>query len=272
MLLILGLAGTARATFDDKPFDPSVKRLSENYLGHDLERIATILMERRIGPKDEFETTEQARARIRRSAEQTLFGSLRLDALLAVRFPIAADSMKYDADARQMRFNYVVTDPRYASSPATLDSIHGGPSINAYIREPYDGWQWLPWREAGRREVDPVPPWPRYTSRVYGLTLCKRVGSQCRSINRDFFSARLEPEVARDAKETASYLVVGRLAEPWLSRETRSNRPNVPYQPYIITSEIMLLRLQPTAVWIYNGRTGDVYKRLDLEVRSAPSR
>lgn len=264
LALLSGGIGDARAAYDDKPFDSSAKRLPESYLAHDVEALATALRERRIGPKDEFETTDQARARIRKAAEPPLLGSVRLDSLVAFRISIDPESMLYDADSRRLRFNHVVTDPKYSFSPATLDSIYGGPSINPYITQPYDDWHWRAWQEVGRRQVEASPPWPRYTSRVYGFTLCKRVSLECRRIDRDFFSAKLEPDVARQAKLNTSYLVIGRLAEPWVSRETRSNKPNVQHQPYIITSEIVVLRLQPTAVWIYNDRTGDVYKRLEL--------
>ena len=93
--------GTTVEGFAQSPFDPSVEKLPPDYRGHDSKELIAALMRRASqSVKDEFETTEQFRQRVKALEASPLFGGLTIGSLLA--FVIDGVETHYDADREVM--------------------------------------------------------------------------------------------------------------------------------------------------------------------------
>ena len=100
--------GATAEGFAQSPFDPSVEKLPPGYRGHDTKEIIAALMRRESqSAKDEFETTEQFRQRLKKLEASPLFRGLTVDSLLA--FVVDGLETRYDADREVMS---VGVDPR----------------------------------------------------------------------------------------------------------------------------------------------------------------
>lgn len=93
--------GATAEGFARKPFDPSAEKLPPGYHGHDPKEVIAALMRRASqSVKDEFETTDQFRQRVKALEASPLLGLLTVDSLLA--FTIDGVETRYDADREVM--------------------------------------------------------------------------------------------------------------------------------------------------------------------------
>ena len=83
--------------FAQTPFDPNVEKLPPDYRGHDSNEVIAALKRRQSqSVKDEFETTEQFRQRVKALEASPLLGGVKVESLLA--FVIDGVETRYDAD------------------------------------------------------------------------------------------------------------------------------------------------------------------------------
>lgn len=127
LILLLCLQVFAQQQESLAPFNLDQKRLPPNYHGMDAELIRErILARSRQAQKDEFETTEQFRQRIRRLEAEPFAGNLTTDSLLA--FEVAQLTTAYDADNALMK---VIAAPYKLRALPRAASLRTPPIIEA---------------------------------------------------------------------------------------------------------------------------------------------
>jgi hypothetical protein len=237
------------------PLDPAVGVLPSGYLGHSCRSIAKAVST--IRPqKSEFETTSAYKARVDASGSARMVGTTSLSD--AVGFVQSTDvytgvSEIYDADRGLLKVRAhwdgqtkMVNNEllRFVRLDEKIKSNRSYAASNAYGK---------------KVEVD-SSRWDVCAVAFSNLTYSSLLISRTKNIDEPI---EMSPDDARLAKGNLALMFVGNMSEPYLSEFHDYSKPTID-NPNEMASSGDLLIMKLVQVWIFNRKTGAIYKKIDI--------
>jgi hypothetical protein len=245
--------------FDYKPFNISREDLPSHYAGNSLGDIYLALKSLSgFQKKDEFESTIDYKARLRKAASHPLIGSLTGDSIMAFSISNPAFvAAKYDADLSvlDLSFDWL----RWYD--VSLDRLSVRYSRESKFRRSYVAKNRL-----GSKTMVSV-----YDTRELWLACAESDLQKIDGIKGKYpfdvsFSAStpLPPREAKSAKQNLRVLIVGILAEQPTNSQSDFHSPTMsePVERYTIRG---VVNMTPIAIWFYDAVSGRVLVKLSLK-------
>jgi len=235
--------------FSSAPLDIAAEFLPPNYLGHDCR----VFAKRLVGLntlKGEFETTADYNDRIAPLADQPASASTKFGDIVGFVEERPSFYEKYDADTQTYNIRGgwgVVTQMIGSRLVSSVEIDSKLISTRKYTGE----------NSYGRKtEVT------AYRLNVCGLAFSNLGYLSPKKI--DFYeNLEINPGEAKEAKGNIGVLYVGRLSAPFRTDYSHYIKPTFT-SPVEITSSGDALTMTLSAVWLFNKRTGRIYRKLEI--------
>lgn len=236
--------------FTDAPFDPRITVLPTDFRGTDPVKLYINLYEKFGRPKDEFESSADYKTRLESEKQLPVVGTIKVDDTLAFLIYSASVTSTYDAD-HQILHVQLDTDP---GSLAFLLQT-GRDNISTYEASNAFGA-----KTTVAKEDDTIVALDVQNSKDFKFNKVEKPDATA-AIGIDL---PLNSSKAEAAKPRLSVLVVCKMAagktgyitsSTWRDAPTISNPVDITYKRYSIL-------VKATELWIYDGKTGEVYARV----------
>jgi hypothetical protein len=230
--------------FAAEPLDPNVELLPANYAGHDCRAIAAKLKTINT-KKGEFETTEAYESRLQ-PPNIALPGSLKGGDLLAFVVPIPDIYASYNADRGEMKVSRSLSQDQNYDAPS-----HKSLSFIVSERQ-LDKSSYVGSNAFGHKV--------RVERTVFSICAVTWETSKYIVYPKIEAAIRMPPEEAKDAKPGLSFLIIGKLAAPFISGYRYGSEPKIDF-PYEVIKNGDALSLDLQGIWVLDRRTGKVFEK-----------
>lgn len=258
----------------DVSFDINKEKISLPFLGHDVEQLFnTFDARKKAERKDEFETTEQYQARLRKQAVQPLFGSIAPDAILAF---VMNPGANYDADSQTLTLSIItsavwesvqIDKTRLALSikqaKPTKEKTMGQNAYGAQVEiektyakafelaiHNYSSFQMENTLPENMRRIMERPDMPKPDAKFV------------ESLKKPSFVQKInmQPEEARVAKDRITALILARPTTPYISYGAVLRKATFK-DPTEFFSQMYYLDVDLLEIWLYDKTTGEIVSK-----------
>ena len=251
-------------------FDPSVRKLTPNFVGHNIKTIYNELSKRSSGAeKGEFETTEEFRSRVQRENTAPLSGNLDKNGLFAFTLTNSSGEVFYDADLRMMTVAIVLENVSTTSDKKAMTSQFDL-SEEKYEASNAYGAKTMVTRMLDKNHEIAFGNYSNFGKTRYVNSITRKLGYTSDIHARDAILIQIQMEVgiARKVKEHLKALALVRIIEPYTFEDTFYRKPtfNDPKEYFV---HYCYLNTELEELWIYDDTTGEVFakkKSIDLAV------
>jgi hypothetical protein len=242
----------AGITFQTVPFNAESERLSPGFAGHDVYSIIAAAGKlKNVAPKGEFETTAQYEARLESAKRERLVGTTTLEDMLGIVLPAEEAKSKYDADRSALAIYF-----RATSWYGDGTSVRNLPDA-ALLREEHKNTGTYTGANAFNRKVLVQKATRRSTYVIFGTS----GRMPCAGTTLE-----LDPARAKELKSTLRVVLIGTLTPNYVERRSTVAAATID-SPLELKIEDVGLKIDLSAVWFINQRTGEVLARTALNKR-----
>lgn len=246
-----------RLAYMTTPFDPTQAKLGKDFAGHNIVDVFTsIKASPSLEEKSEFESTAAFESRRAAFSAQLLFGSVTPNDYLAFvpdeRF--SSPEFTYDADSQQMTVSLEGRREEFIMEKGnpTLDVLQ----IESVVMERRD--------YMGSNAFGATVKVHEVFFQDYGVAFRPDnwLFRSSEGYTRKFeYSIPMLPDEARAWKAEGKLLLVCKLESPWMHHSAHGHDPTIddPNETLVDENDIQVV---PTALWVFNGRSGDVVRKL----------
>jgi hypothetical protein len=244
--------------YSNAPFDSSIKKLPAFFYGTDPEALYRALeAKKKRSTKDEFETSEDYRQRVRRDLAAPLIGNISQNSVLA--FETYELETSYDADSGEMLITSKVENPIIGVTPnferGSLKLSFKPEPTTTYIGSNAYGAKVVVKKQRSSLYYLLLE---NYADFVNDPGLSRRGYSVDKSI-----STKIKVDVvnAKRLKDSLRLLVVAKLIEPYIDEGFLTTKPTI-NDPTELFAVFEYLQVEASELLVYDITTGQVLKRL----------
>lgn len=251
-----------------QPFDQNITALPDNFVGHNIQQITDLVLNRRRKMKrDEFETTEQFQKRLEKLQSAPLAQGFQLTSSIAFITPSIS---VYDADKEVMQLT-----TRELSAPQDILNI-----VDDYKFKDIDGQVVKQEYASLSIQRSTIKRETYMGSNAYGakVEVLREyiVDSKLAIVNwlalpgldklsdlkrpKVTLNLNMSPDKARQCKNSLRLLIVGNMFDPLVGESFASTKPTLtnPIEALIITNAIFI---NVSSIWVFDQKTGEIIAR-----------
>jgi hypothetical protein len=239
------------ALFSQDPLDPSVEELPGKFKGHSCIEIANRYKAFNT-KKDEFETTSAYIQRIEHVRSEPLYGKLNGTSVLGFSPERPMLVKNYNADTETMDVEYLALGSR---SVKVNSNFVMSAAINTKntISDEYEAVNGF-----GRKVTV-----NRIRQDVCAITFANVSSITNTNLPPRYFSFKLSPDAARDAKENMAVLYVVTSSAPYVTSYGGYAAPTIDSPTELIFSgDTIVVRL--SEIWLFNQVSGRIYTKTSM--------